>query len=136
MNPHTLLLLLLILTSAAACTHQGEPTVKTDPQIQWGLAIRTIEAKQDTIGDEIGICITNDALTYTLDSTTAQQLTKNRYAIQDLSGDEPAVWVLKGQEFIHAPVQCGSSDGKLTLITKGLSGGEFVVTSTSITPQK
>lgn len=136
MNPRILLLLIFILTSVAACTHKEEPTVKTVPQIQWGLAIHTIEAKQDTIGDEIGICITNDALTYTLDSTTAQQLTKNRYAIQDLSGDEPAVWVLKGQEFIHTPVQCGDSDGKLTLITKGLSGGEFVVTSTSITPQK
>ena len=44
-----------------------------------------------------------------------------------------AVWVLKGQAFTHIPVQCGSSDGKRTLITNGLEGGESVVSNIIIT---
>ena len=132
MNRNILILLLPIVTVAASCSNHEEPTKKVAPEIQWSLAIRTIEARQDTIGDEIGICISNDALSYTLDTATVQELTRNRYAIHDHNGDEPSVWVLEGQNVTHTPVQCGGSNGKITLITNGLEGGESVITSINI----
>lgn len=133
MNRHILFLLMVALMAAASCQHREAPQ-KEDYAGSWsGYSIHTTIAKQDTLGGETGICISNEALDYTLDTLAQRQLTESRFAIRDLAGDEPAVWVLKGQEFTHTPVQCGSSDGKRTLITSGLEGGESVVSNIIIT---
>lgn len=126
-------LLMVALMAATSCQHHKAPQKEYNAGTWSGYSIHTTIAKQDTLGGETGICISNEALTYTLDTLAQQRLTESRFAIRDRAGDEPAVWVLKGQEFIHIPVQCGGSDGIRTLITSGLEGGESVVSNIIIT---
>jgi len=130
------ILLFLILISVISCTKRNLPTVNQPVDIHWGIAIRTIEAKVDTLGGESGICIGNEALTYTIDTATAKQLTQQRFTIRDYQSDGPAVWVKQDSLFSRIPVTCGNSNGKKTIITSGLNGGEELVTSIQISPNK
>ena len=123
------LLILLALTVITSCTHSDDPAKRQPVKIRWGIAIHTIEAKQDTLGEEVGVCVGNKALSYTIDTATAQALAQQQYLVRDCPTDGPAVWVKQDSTFIRTPVSCGYSNGKRTIITSGLSGGEELVTS-------
>ena len=128
-------LLLVVLTAVASCTHHE---VQKEVQSgQWyGFSIHTIQAKQDTLGGNVGICVSNDVLQYTPDSLTIQFLEKQHYNICNSQFDGPAVWVMRGPTFSRIPVTCGASDSTRTLITNGLKEGESVVASINVTQKK
>ena len=119
-------LLLIILTAAASCTRHEAPEEAQNAQ-WWGFSIHTIQAKQDTLNGNIGLCVTNDVLQYTPDSLTIQFLEKQHYNICNNRFDGDAVWVMRGHTFTRMPVTCGESDSTRTLITHGLKEGEAVV---------
>ena len=136
MNRPASILSLIILTIFTACSDHNNSPQKQSVDIQWGIAIRTIEAKQDTLSGESGVCIVNNALSYTLDSATEQALKSQQYSINDKQLDGTSVWVIHDRQLTRTPVTCGKNDSKRTLITDGLSGGEELVTSIHISPKK
>ncbi len=128
-------LLLVVLTAVASCTRHEVP--EEAPSGQWyGFSIRTIQARQDTLNGNVGICVSNDVLQYSPDTLIIQFLEKQHYNVCNSRFDGPAVWVMRGQSFTRIPVTCGASDSTRTLITNGLTEGESVVAFISISQKK
>ena len=81
---------------------------------------------------EEGVVIPLEAMKYTLDPSLMSMLGEKGYTVEGVKEGEQSVMVLEGKKITHRVLTVGINDGANVIVTSGLTEGDRVIRSISI----